>query len=553
MPQTPLTPPDDPDRRASYESSRSKLSAKRPSIDFNDATVRRGTRACDVLKNMGSIWKNCKGSAETFNLSEAVNDLNVFISHNWSTPRPGKFLALTLHFNFARAVGVAAVASTVLGSLMVLGFLPRLSHWGNYTYVAPYSIVAAYVFPSATLLGAHEFVCRLKCLKSCDRRVFLDKTCIHQTNKELQRRGLNDLTAFLNASDEILVVYSDVYLRRLWTVYELVSVIVIRQAPKIKVVTPAFASLVFLWWFGFFVSCFLYMLMYSKEVQEGIRDMLVLDGMLLGGMSPMFLLFVCNLRQWAKERSRMLSDVKNFSIHSAECTVAEDRRTVYRNISIIMRDFGFVDSAASEDDALDSFNALARDLIPPHLDASFGLVGIPYRHIVLMCSPLLAMGVDNLTANASIRPGARWFLAEATWYAAESCVVLPLWLALCCWVTSWGVQLRRPQEVLFIGFSCPLLLIVHWAMRQITFWLYSWGIASWPGFLADLLVVGFSGLLVYFVYRHRRVRSHVQMRWKEQWNNGPELCPGESSSQLAEAPGHIRFEESLSSGSVLSI
>merc|ERR1719506_1574523 len=50
--------------------------------------------------------------------------------------------------------------------------------------------------------------------------VFLDKTCIHQTDISLKRAGVLKLGAFLTSSSRMLILYSDVYLKKLWTVYE---------------------------------------------------------------------------------------------------------------------------------------------------------------------------------------------------------------------------------------------------------------------------------------------------------------------------------------------
>ena len=51
-------------------------------------------------------------------------------------------------------------------------------------------------------------------------KAFLDKTCIHQTDLALQAQGIMKLGAFLKHSKCMLILYSDVYMRKLWTVYE---------------------------------------------------------------------------------------------------------------------------------------------------------------------------------------------------------------------------------------------------------------------------------------------------------------------------------------------
>merc|ERR1712004_957450 len=42
-----------------------------------------------------------------------------------------------------------------------------------------------------------------------DPLVFLDKTCIHQTDKALQEEGIHKLGAFLRKSSSMVIIYTD--------------------------------------------------------------------------------------------------------------------------------------------------------------------------------------------------------------------------------------------------------------------------------------------------------------------------------------------------------
>ena len=78
------------------------------------------------------------------------------------------------------------------------------------------AIMAAPVFVSVICLW-HELQ---HFIGSVGSTVFLDKTCIHQANRALQREGIERLGAFLNHSSRMVAIYSEVYLTKLWTVYE---------------------------------------------------------------------------------------------------------------------------------------------------------------------------------------------------------------------------------------------------------------------------------------------------------------------------------------------
>ncbi|KAF4676919.1 hypothetical protein FOL47_004398 [Perkinsus chesapeaki] len=54
-----------------------------------------------------------------------------------------------------------------------------------------------------------------------DERVFLDKCCILQTDRNAKLQGISRLSDYLRASNKLVVFWSPDYLKRLWCVYEL--------------------------------------------------------------------------------------------------------------------------------------------------------------------------------------------------------------------------------------------------------------------------------------------------------------------------------------------
>merc|ERR1719203_1736207 len=67
--------------------------------------------------------------------------------------------------------------------------------------------------------------------------VFLDKTCIHQTDLERQRQGILKLGAFLRRSSHMVALYTDVYLTKLWTVYEVACFLALHSARRLIIIT----------------------------------------------------------------------------------------------------------------------------------------------------------------------------------------------------------------------------------------------------------------------------------------------------------------------------
>merc|ERR1712176_207867 len=54
-------------------------------------------------------------------------------------------------------------------------------------------------------------------------RVFLDKICIHQTDKVKKRLGIDSIGGFLRNSSEMLLLWDSTYFSRLWCTFELAA------------------------------------------------------------------------------------------------------------------------------------------------------------------------------------------------------------------------------------------------------------------------------------------------------------------------------------------
>merc|ERR1719160_1756813 len=74
--------------------------------------------------------------------------------------------------------------------------------------------------------------------------VFLDKVCIHQTDLELKAEGVKSLAGFLKRSKSALVVYNEHYLRRLWTVYEFATILIVNPEIELRIIPKEMAPMI---------------------------------------------------------------------------------------------------------------------------------------------------------------------------------------------------------------------------------------------------------------------------------------------------------------------
>eukprot|EP00929_Paragymnodinium_shiwhaense_P061937 TRINITY_DN30933_c0_g1_i2.p1 TRINITY_DN30933_c0_g1~~TRINITY_DN30933_c0_g1_i2.p1 ORF type:complete len:453 (+),score=12.17 TRINITY_DN30933_c0_g1_i2:86-1360(+) len=216
-----------PETQVSYDEIVEKLTT------LETPDLLRGTPHVSVLQVFGRIFLHGQGSAHTYSLSKKVERLDAFISHNWSVPARTKFLSLALHFNGRSALlaclsmALTIQVATMCGSVPV--YDPRTKE-GVMGFVAP---IACPLFYLLVLCLQHEVY---RYLGIDGNHVFLDKTCIHQTDPELKRKGIESLSAFIAQSDKIVVVYTDEYVKKLWTVYELATFLILFPEKPVVVI-----------------------------------------------------------------------------------------------------------------------------------------------------------------------------------------------------------------------------------------------------------------------------------------------------------------------------
>lgn len=309
---------------------------------FSEEVRRCSVSSNSVLQFLGAVLGN--GNEEKKHAS-MVTDFNeeqwdYFISHNWSVKRWKKFLALCLVWSGQKAFICCCLSQLLCFVLISIGILPTTTSHTDGHEISIWCIGACLVAYLVVFMLVPDF---LSCLGFPGYRTFLDKVCVDQSNEERKKEGIQAITAFLYHSDTLLVLFSDVYLRRLWTVFELTTFLALKPDANI-VVQPVLLGPVVLYFVILRSLRIAEVFLIPSTLENGpslesptfgaIVILITVDllGTLLGAIF---------LRMWGRTRSNMTQQISEFAFESAECHDEADRMEILGSIKALARQEGF--------------------------------------------------------------------------------------------------------------------------------------------------------------------------------------------------------------------
>ena len=165
---------------------------------------------------------------------------DAFISHDWQTSSWLKFGALLLFFNAKPAAVATLVVCVTVGFLTQYNVLPRTG----------WAVAIGYI----TFFFFLFFWQNIRDVFSKPRLAFFDKLSIPQEDKKLKETCILGLAGFLTCSKQLVILWSDAYIDRLWCIYELTSFMRIhsgkRPVKAIPVALPVLLLAHAAWWFA---------------------------------------------------------------------------------------------------------------------------------------------------------------------------------------------------------------------------------------------------------------------------------------------------------------
>lgn len=311
----------------------------------------------------------------------------------------------------------------------------------------------------------------LRCFRG--PHVFVDKICIPQEDKQLQRDVIKKLGAFLRCSDTMMICYTDLYLTKLWTVYELATYVSLYKTDgRLRLVHCAVPQAVLV------VLTMIYVFdMAILAMQATLSDSASLYAEYGGDVFILFVVSFC-FRWVAKEKLAILDRIQRFTVYDCTCFVEADREVVYNNITSLMQ--ATCGIQRPKDEALARFDEMVRTELPPALDVCFGRYGFTNGYLISLPFVWFMPRVADAILILRDRPWKEWVVEYVLWYVAVIfwlspilCIVIQtiasLQLKMGGWRSCCFIGLASFVGLLLVGIGIGLVLpaLLAWALKSV--------------------------------------------------------------------------------------
>ena len=402
---------------------------------FSEEVMQCGVSSHVVLQCGGAVLGN---GNEVF-IGEELQDgekWHMFVSHNWSVKRWKKFLALCLVWSGKKAIVCCLFVQVLCFILVSLNLVPVSTSGVDGHEVSVWCTAGCLITYLVVFLVIHDV---LGFLRVPGYRTFLDKVCVDQEDEGRKRQGIQAITAFLYHSETLVVLYSEVYLRRLWTVFELTTFLALKPKANLLVQPVILGPVTF-----FLVVVQSLRILEVFLVPSAWEGLSSLDPSLCAAAGVVVALdllgiLACTvlLRTWGCIRANMESQIQQFSFAGAECHVEADRIEIMGAIKALARQEGLVPADASTKQCTQSFEILVKEKVLERMQGAFLLTGIPCRIALLMVLPSMAMVLDvsairirRMRAEDSLKGDVAWHMLAEILQDANYELCMPIAIGL---------------------------------------------------------------------------------------------------------------------------
>eukprot|EP00438_Fugacium_kawagutii_P006384 Skav214717 [mRNA] locus=scaffold2250:201058:202488:+ [translate_table: standard] len=328
---------------------------------------------------MGWYWRQQPGLMseeqleKVWHRARAAKRYDMYLSHTWHTPGYLKFWSLLLAFHWWMALlgclfGAMSALLLYVADILPLPVLYN-APWEEFDKtcpMGPYATILTSIFGFSALLLSPYLAWGSK------DDIFYDFACIHQTDDELRKRGIYGIGGWLAVTQELRILWSPLYLTRLWCVFELAAYRTANPAGRIAF-HPLFVENMALRTFGagvFFAAISIVSLPFPS-----LRVVPFLQ--ILGSLVPM----AHFTRRYMREKQMVGKQLEEFDLAKVESANDFDRDFVH---GAIRNWYG------SED----QFTTFVRGRLREELMQNFSATQAPWVYHILALSPCMASYLD---------------------------------------------------------------------------------------------------------------------------------------------------------------
>ncbi|CAE7333058.1 HERC1 [Symbiodinium sp. CCMP2592] len=409
----------------------------------------RGVFLRKTLQGGGGLWRRNPTTltheqlAVNFATSEQVQSLDVFFSHSWLTPGRWKFLSLLVRNGWPYMLAAWAIGTALACVGVLLGVLPLMYEWefleGEVISMSFWANVAG-VFSSTGGLLLFPYIC------GKDRRCFLDCACIDQTDQARMQAGIRSIGGFLQAAEELHVLWSEPYLTRLWCVFELAAYQKLNPSGKVTI-APVFVEVIVCLLFVYLhIASWFFVAIRTSALGRTIWIWIAL-ACFGGSLFPL----VHALRHICTYKQVLLTNVGNFQFETLACANESDRDTIRE---AIVRWYG--SEEAFSEFVRSSFRKVVHDSVKTP-------GGMPFGYVCLLATPMLNAHLDRWISL--LRAGSP---VEAVWAYFSSALlavslafypaVIGVGLYACDrWARDWSCRPVAVLQTVGIGLAIWIL------------------------------------------------------------------------------------------------
>lgn len=368
---------------------------------------------------------------EMYSHSFTTKEIDQFWSHSWRSVSWHKVLALMMYYNSLPASVISTFAAFIAMILRFFDWLPAM-------ITKPAMSGKLYAYSAWSLMVGLVVFWTVLCSWPSQQRVFLDKVCIHQTNRKKKAQGVESIGAFLQCSKVLLVLWDPSYAKRLWCVFEMAAFSETTRQTDISkgvhirpvIMGPVFLSLFqTLWFFWLF------------------RLLLPRAGML--GFEPFWLFFsvmpvAALLRVYHRNLTELFDQLGSFSAKNVDCFCCSVNHVNPETGKKLLCDRKIVEGCIDAwYGGIDPFDKLVRVKLVEQFQRELGHGGFPYRVIILAGTPTIWGYMDFFSSGMSLS-----FYACIDAFSMWLCVV-PLVIAFLSALAKWC---KRSQANPFADF-----------------------------------------------------------------------------------------------------